>query len=65
MKIRIKKNGMLFFDTYYDFSISEDCIYLACFFKKSMKYKNWIYSKNNKNTIKTEHKKSGCKIFLK
>ena len=56
MKIQIKKNGLIFFDTYYDFSIYEDCIYLACFFKKSMDYKNWIYGKN-KNIIKTKYKK--------
>ena len=57
MKIQIKKNGMIFFDTYYDFSISEDCIYLACFFKKSMDYRNWIYDKNSKNIIETKYKK--------
>ena len=57
MKIRIKEDKVIFCNAYYDFFIYKDCIYLGCFFKKSMKYKNWIYSKNNKNTIKTEHKK--------
>jgi len=59
MKIRIEKNYVAFCSSPYDFSISRDCIYLACFFKKSMDYKNWIYDEDikNKNIIETEHKK--------
>ena len=65
MKIRIEKNLVTFCNIYYDFSISRDCIYLACFFKKSVDYRNWIYGKNkNKNTIEIS-KKSHNKIFIK
>jgi len=56
MKIRIEKNLVTFFNTYYDFSISRYCIYLSYCFKKPMAYRNWIYDKNNKNIIEMQPK---------
>jgi len=55
MKIRIEKNYVAFCSPPYDFSISRDCIYLTCFSKDLIKFKNWIYGTNdNKNIIETQ-----------
>jgi len=58
MKIRIEKNLVAFRSICYDFSINRGRIYLAYFFKDSMKCRNWIYGENNKNIIGTQHKQS-------